>query len=289
GNTDEFLLPIIVTDESGPVGTFRDGDAVIFFNFRADRAREISHVFTDGTFEHFERPVRPDLHWACMTEYDQRLSAPVAFPPIHLDRVFGEHLSSLGRTQLHIAETEKYAHVTFFFNGGQEDPFEGEERILVPSPRVARYNEKPEMSAREVTDKLLGSLNRVFPDFVLINYANPDMVGHTGDFGAAVKAIEAVDVEVGRTIEAFTAGGGVVLVTSDHGNAEVMFDPGLDEPHTAHTTNPVPLIAVGEGMESMQFTQGGRLCDVVPTLASIMGVELPDVMEGRNILNPGGV
>jgi 2,3-bisphosphoglycerate-independent phosphoglycerate mutase len=286
GTTDEFILPIVVEEKGLPLGAFRDGDVVIFFNFRADRAREITHAFTDAEFAHFERTRTPRLHWVCMTEYDARLTAPTAFPPQHLDRIFGEHLSTLGLSQFHIAETEKYAHVTFFFNGGREEPFEGEERILVPSPRVPRYNQKPEMNAAEVTAKLLDRLDRSVPDFTLINYANPDMVGHTGDFDAAVMAVEAVDGELGRAVEAFTAGGGVVFVTADHGNAELMFDVEADEPHTAHTTSPVPLIVVGEGMGGRRLAEGGRLCDVVPTLASILGIDLPPVMEGRNLLDP---
>ncbi len=285
GETDEFLLPIIITADGEPIGTFRDGDSVIFFNFRADRGREISYAFTDPNFSEFERPLQPRVHWVCMTQYDPKIPAPVAYPPQRLDRVFAEHLSSKGLGQFHIAETEKYAHVTFFFNGGREDAFEGEERVLVPSPRVPHYSQKPEMSAREVTRKILARLEKGLPDFLLVNYANPDMVGHTGDFDAAVKAVETVDGEMGRIVEAFASAGGRVLVTADHGNAEVMYDPDLDEPHTAHTTNPVPLILAGPGTAGRTLREGGRLCDVVPTLASLMEIDLPDVMEGENLLS----
>jgi 2,3-bisphosphoglycerate-independent phosphoglycerate mutase len=284
GNTDEFILPIVIVENREPIGTLQDGDSLIFFNFRADRGREISYAFTDTDFEHFERPVRPRVHWICMTQYDPKIPAPVAFPPQRLGLVFGEFLSREGRTQYRIAETEKYAHVTFFFNGGREQPFEGEDRSLVPSPRVARYNQQPEMSAREVSRRLLERLDAGIPDFVLINYANPDMVGHTGDFDAAVKAVEFVDAEMGRVVRHFVEAGGVVAVTADHGNAEVMYDEDIEEPHTAHTTNPVPIILAGADMKGRRLLEGGRLCDVVPTLAPLMGLEVPDVMEGRNLL-----
>ncbi|MHC5079267.1 MAG: 2,3-bisphosphoglycerate-independent phosphoglycerate mutase [Planctomycetota bacterium] len=283
--TDEFILPIVITEKGEPIGTLQDGDSLIFFNFRADRGREISYAFTDPNFPHFPRPVLPRVHWVCMTEYDPKIPAPVAFPPQRLDQVYGEQVSQQGLSQLHIAETEKYAHVTFFFNGGREAAFSREERVLVPSPRVPRYNQKPEMSAREVTQKLLERLEKGLPDFTLINYANPDMVGHTGDFNAAVKAIEVVDEELGKVVDVFTAKGGIVFVTSDHGNAELMFDADLDEPHTAHTTNPVPLITVGEGMAGRTLREGGRLCDIVPTLAPLMEIETSQIMEGENLLS----
>jgi len=284
GNTDEFILPILFTEDGKPFGTLRDGDSLIFFNFRADRGREISYAFTDPNFEHFERPVRPRLHWVCMTQYDPMIPAPVAFQPQRLDLVFGEQLASAGRTQLRIAETEKYAHVTFFFNGGRELPFEGEERIIVPSPRVPLYNQKPEMSAREVTRKLLERLEKGAPDFTLINYANPDMVGHTGDYDATVKAVEVVDAEMGRVVDAFVEAGGVVVVTADHGNAELMYDDDIEEPHTAHTTNPVPVIVAGRGLEGRLLAPGGTLCDVATTLAPLLGLSVPDVMDGRDLL-----
>lgn len=278
GVTDEFVVPVVV-DGGAQV---KPNDSVIFFNFRPDRAREITRTFVDPEFKGFERkngffPV----NFVCMTQYDATMpNVDVAFKPQTLKNTLGEYVSNKGMTQLRIAETEKYAHVTFFFNGGVEKQYEGEDRILVKSPAVATYDLQPEMSAYEVTDKLVPAIESGKYDMIILNYANCDMVGHTGVFEAAVKAVEAVDTCVGRVVEAIKKMGGVALITADHGNADKMVDAD-GSPFTAHTTNPVPFCVVGY---DCQLREGGRLADIAPTMLQIMGLEQPAEMDGVSLI-----
>lgn len=285
--TDEFIEPTVIINEEGqPVGKLQDGDSVIFFNFRSDRARQISHALVDEDFTAFERSKRLDIHYVCMTEYDTTIQAPVAFPPQNLENTLGEVLAHHHKKQLRIAETEKYAHVTFFFNGGVEDPCPGEERCLIPSPKVATYNLKPEMSAPEVTDELLERLDSEEYDFILLNFANSDMVGHTGEFEASVKAIEAVDERIGKIVPRILQKGGTVLITADHGNAETKIDPESGQPLTAHTTNPVPFILTNDQLKERKLREDGALCDVAPTVLELMGIPKPEEMTGRSLITP---
>ncbi len=278
GETDEFVKPIVLD----PEGAVRDGDAVIYFNFRPDRARQLTRAFTEKDFSHFQRGPRPQTEFVTLTCYDERFSVPAAFPAEEpLKNIFGEVLSRAGLTQFRLAETEKYAHVTYFFNNGREAPFPGEERKLIPSPTVATYDLKPEMSAYEVTDAAVKRIASRQYDFVLINYANPDMVGHTGVFEAAVKAVEVVDDCLGRVVEATRSVDGEVLITADHGNADQMRDE-QGRPHTAHTHSLGPLIYVGP--RALRVSSGGALCDIAPTLLQLMGVENPKEMTGRSLL-----
>ncbi len=281
GVTDEFIRPVMIG--SGSESVMKDGDSVIFFNFRADRARELSRTFTDPSLTGFARARIPKVHWVCMTRYAADIDAAVAFEPIGLRNVFGEHLGALGLRQFRIAETEKYAHVTFFFNGGVEKPFPGEDRILVPSPKVPRYNMQPEMSAPEVTLRFLEKYRSGGYDFHLLNFANADMVGHTGDMEAAVKAVETVDAQLAAIVEPLRADGVSVIITADHGNAELMYDEEAGEPHTAHTTNPVPLILADDRHRGADLRSDGKLCDVIPTLGRLMGIGLPREVEGRSL------
>lgn len=286
GETDEFIKPMILKDDNdNPVATVGDDDVVIFFNFRADRARQLTHAFIDAGFSGFDTADRPRLaEYVTLTRYDKAFSLPVAFPPQLLTRILGEEISRQGLKQLRIAETEKYAHVTYFFNGGREEPFEGEERILVPSPQeVATYDQKPEMSAYQVTEALLGRLGNDF-SLVVLNFANGDMVGHTGIMEAAIKACEAVDTCLGRLVREFTAMGGVVLITADHGNAEMMFDQKTRGPFTAHSNNPVPLILVGDKYRNCSLRSGGSLRDIAPTILDIQGIPAPVEMDGESLL-----
>jgi len=280
GETDEFVAPTVV-DGGAPIAR---GDAVYFFNFRADRARQLSEALTGlGAFSAF--PTVPlDLLFATMTDYRAEYPFPVAFPSISLRDVIGERLEAAGLSQLRIAETEKYAHVTFFLNGGREDAFRGEERILVPSPKVATYDLQPEMSAPEVTDRLVDRIRSGATDVFFCNFANPDMVGHTGRLDAAIRAVEAVDACIGRIMDAVLERGGSMLVTADHGNCEMMTDPATGEPHTAHTTNPVPFHLVSERRRGALLSGGGRLCDVAPTLLDVMGVEKSPLMTGTSLI-----
>ena len=278
GETDEFVLPTVIGDGA----RVEDGDAVVFMNFRADRARQLTAAFVDPAFAGFEAR-RPRLsRFVCLTEYDARLPAPVAFPPDDLHDTLGELVSAQGLTQLRIAETEKYAHVTFFFGGGREAPYPGEERILVPSPKVATYDLQPEMSVAEVTDKLVEAIRAQRFDLVVCNLANPDMVGHTGDLAAAVRAAEAVDAAIGDITDAVRAVHGALVVTADHGNLEMMRDPATGQPHTAHTVGPVPLVYVGE-REGVRLRSGGALRDVAPTLLDLMQLPAPAAMTGRSL------
>jgi 2,3-bisphosphoglycerate-independent phosphoglycerate mutase len=283
GETDEFITPTVVVDEAGKaVAPMREGDAVICFNFRSDRMRQIVRALTDPDFSGFDVSDRPRLSLATMTSYDATFNFPVAFPPFSMARIVAEVVSEARMTMFRTAETEKYPHVTYFFNGGIEVPFAGEERLLVPSPKVATYDLKPEMSAYEVTEVLCKSIKSGSYDFTLCNYANCDMVGHTGVLSAVITAVETVDACLARVLETAERAGVRVLVTADHGNCELMIDPDTGGPHTAHTTNPVPFVIVDtEGTRSLR--QGGALRDVGPTLLAMLGVEKPNDMTGRDL------
>lgn len=283
GRTDEFVLPTVVLDHTSnkPQATLKDGDTVIFCNFRSDRAREITRALVDPDFQGFARQRTPDLSFVCLTAYDETFNLPIAFPPVRLTNILGDVLSGREIRQLRIAETEKYAHVTFFFNGGKEPPFPFEDRILVPSPRdVATYDKKPEMSAPELTEKLINGILSQKYGFILANYANPDMVGHTGILQAAVKAVEVLDECLGRVVRAAQKAKATILITSDHGNLEIMADPSTGQPHTAHTTDPVPFIAVGDRID---LRAGGLLADVAPTVLDLLRIEKPEEMTGRSL------
>jgi len=279
GEDDEFVAPTRV----GEPGVISDGDAVLFMNFRADRARQLTQALSDAAFTGFVRETLPRTHLVTTTEYSGALDTAVAFPPDTLSHSLGEVLATRGMTQLRIAETEKYAHVTFFFSGGREDVFEGETRVLIPSPDVATYDLKPEMSAAEVTDALVEAIASGAYDFVVVNYANGDMVGHTGQFAAAVKAVETLDHCIGRIQSALLAAGGEGLITADHGNCEQMRDYDNDQPHTQHTTEHVPLIYLGSQSRALD-PAGGILADIAPTLLTMMGMEIPEAMSGRSLL-----
>ena len=282
GVTDEFVDPIVLTDAEGvPRGTIAEGDTVVFFNFRPDRAREITRAFVDPEFAGFERPVVPSVRFVCLTEYDPTIPAPVAFPKDLPGCVLADVLAEAGLRQLHIAETEKYAHVTFFLNGGAEPPKPLEERILVPSPKVATYDLQPEMSAPEVTRRLVEAIEAGAADVYIVNYANCDMVGHTGVLDAAVRAVEVVDDGVGRIVDAVLRMGGEALVTADHGNAERMVEPD-GSPFTAHTTDEVPFIVVSDRVREVQ--PGGIPADVAPTMLDLLGIEPPEEWTGRSLL-----
>lgn len=276
--TDEFVLPTVIEGYE-PIS---EGDSIIFFNFRPDRAREITRTFVDEAFNGFERKKGMiKVNFVCMTQYDVTMpNVTVAFKPQSLTNTLGEYLSKNGKTQLRIAETEKYAHVTFFFNGGVEATFEGEDRALISSPKVATYDLKPEMSAYEVCDEVVNRINSDKYDVIILNYANCDMVGHTGVFDAAVKAVEAVDECLGRTVDAILAKGGVALVTADHGNADKMYEPD-GSPFTAHTTNPVPFIVCGK---DVKLRNGGKLADIAPTMLELMGMPKPSEMDGESLI-----
>ena len=279
GVTDEFIVPTVVTEGAG----IKAGDSVIFFNFRPDRARELTRTLVDPDFAGFEREKGFfPLTYICMTQYDATMpNVEVAYRPESLTNTLGEYLSRLGKTQLRIAETEKYAHVTFFFNGGVEAPYEGEDRVLIPSPKVATYDLQPEMSAYAVTDEAVRRIENGRYDVIILNYANCDMVGHTGVFEAAVKAVEAVDTCLGRLLAALEKAGGRAFLTADHGNADQMADEN-GAPFTAHTTNPVPFVAIGFG--DIKLRSGGRLADIAPTMLQAMGLPQPEEMTGRSLL-----
>ncbi len=283
--TDEFVKPTVVMENGAPVATIRDKDSVIFFNFRPDRAREITHAFCDDTFTGFEREKKLDIVYVCFSDYDPKIpNKEVAFHKISVTNTFGEWLAANGMKQARIMETEKYAHVTFFFNGGVETPNEGETRILVNSPKdVPTYDLKPQMSAYEVCDRLVEAIGSGIYDVIIINFANPDMVGHTGVEAAAIKAVEAVDECVGRAVKAIREAGGVMFVCADHGNAEQLVDYETGAPFTAHTTNPVPFILVNYPKD-VKLREGGCLADIVPTLIEIMGMTQPAEMTGKSLL-----
>ncbi len=282
GETDEFVKATRIVPEGEQPVRVEDGDVIVFMNYRSDRARQITRPFIEDDFDGFEREVRPKL--ACfvsLTEYNSEFDVPVAFPAERLKNVFGEFAARHGLRQLRLAETEKYAHVTFFFNGGVEEPFEGEERILVPSPLVDTYDLQPEMNAPKVTDHLIEAVESGNFDAIICNFANPDMVGHTGNMDAAVKAIEAIDACLGRFLPVLLSAGGEVLITADHGNAEQMRDKETGQPHTAHTSNVVPLLYVGQRRARLG---DGALSDIVPSLIDIMGMEAPPEMTGRSLI-----
>ena len=279
---DEFVVPTVICNGETPTAKIENNDSVIFFNFRPDRAREITRVIVDNDFNEFETE-KLNINFVCFTNYDETMpNVKIAFKPTTLKNTFGEYISNLGFTQLRIAETEKYAHVTFFFNGGEEKQYKGEDRILVPSPKVETYDMKPEMSAYEVTDKVLNAIKSEKYNCIILNYANPDMVGHTGNLEAAIKAIEVIDECVGKVVKEIEEKNGVLIITADHGNAEQMIDYKTGEPHTAHTTNPVPLILVG--MENIKLKEG-KLADLAPTILDIMGLEKPQEMTGESLID----
>ena len=283
GETDEFVRPLVHHRHGRPVATLEEGDGIFFFNYRSDRMRQIVGALAVAGFEGF--PVaRPAVRAVTMTQYDRTFPIPQAFPPFTLARILAEVLAERDLTQLRTAETEKYPHVTYFFNGGYEPPYKGEERALVPSPKVATYDLMPEMSARGITDVLCAALERKSHDFLLCNFANADMVGHTGVMPAVIRAVETIDECLGRIIATAEQAGASVLVTADHGNAELMIDPATGGPHTAHTTNPVPFIAVSAGDAPLRH--GGALCDVAPTVLGLLGVEPPPEMTGRDLRAP---
>ena len=287
GVTDEFMEPISVLTEHGAhEGRIEDGDAVFFFNFRADRMRQIVVALKDEHFTPFERAAHPRARIATMNRYHEKFDIPVVYPPQAIRNNLGEVLSNAGLKQFRIAETEKYAHVTFFFNGGSDLQFPGEDRLLVPSPKVATYDKQPEMSVFAVTDKVVEAIASRKYDVVIMNIANPDMVGHTGFMDATVQAVHDTDVAIGRILDAVEQVDGVALITADHGNAELMFDPATGQPHTAHTTNPVPLILVDPKKRYGSLRGGGVLSNVAPTVLSILGIEKPAEMTAESLLVP---
>lgn len=282
--TDEFVLPTVILEGENPIGIIKNNDSVIFYNFRPDRARELTRALNDKVFDGFERSTL-NLNFVTMTQYDKTIEGvEVAYKPQSYKNTLGEYVSSLGLKQLRIAETEKYAHVTFFFNGGIEKPNEGEDRILVPSPKVATYDLQPEMSAYEVTDKLIEKLDSDVYDLIILNYANPDMVGHTGIFEAAKKAIEDVDLCIGRVYKKIMEKGGSLFVTADHGNSEDMIDYSTGNAMTAHTTNEVPFIYVSNDAKGKKLKDGGILADIAPTILDEMGVPIPEEMTGKSLI-----
>ncbi|MFL5593589.1 MAG: 2,3-bisphosphoglycerate-independent phosphoglycerate mutase [Gemmatimonadaceae bacterium] len=281
GKTDEFMLPVVVTENGNPVAPMRDGDSVICFNYRSDRMRQIVRALIDPRFDGFDLP-RPRVLLTTLTNYDKTFDVPVAFAPTSMERILAEVLSSHGRVMLKTAETEKYPHVTYFFNGGVEAPYPCEHRVLVASPKVATYDLQPEMSAAGVTDALVAGITSGEHHFILCNYANADMVGHSGSIPATIKAVETVDQSLARVLKAAEAAGTTLIVTADHGNAEMLIDPETGGPHTAHTTNPVPFVVV-DWEQEQRLRSGGALCDVAPTILSMLGIEQPPEMTGVNL------
>jgi len=286
GESDEFVKPTVITGPAGRLDHIASGDSVIFFNFRADRARQLTRVFTAPDFDGFIREGRPDLaEFVTFTSYDKEFDLPVAFPPVSLEHILGEEVSRHHLPQLRIAETEKYAHVTFFFNGGREKAYPGEERVLIPSPReVATYDQKPEMSARLVTEELLARLAERRYRLIVLNFANCDMVGHSGVLAAAIKACETVDECLGRLVAEVLHQEGVALITADHGNAEIMVDPEGDGPFTAHSANPVPFLLIGREQQGGRLVEGGSLRDIAPTIMELLQLPVPAEMEGSSLI-----
>ena len=285
GETDEFVTPIAITDSQGTLkARIADGDSVLFFNFRADRARQITRAFTDENFDGFQRRAHPSLGcYVCMTLYDENFPLPMVFPPVHMEEILGDVISREGLKQLRIAETEKYAHVTYFFNGGEEKPFDNEDRCLVPSPReVTTYDHKPEMSAAAVTEEVLQRIDSDQYDLIVLNFANMDMVGHTGVLAAAVQAVQFVDQCVGRIADKVLSIGGALLITADHGNSETMIKAD-GRIHTAHTTNPVHLLLVDDQRKQVRL-KPGVLGDIAPTILDLMSIEQPGLMTGRSLI-----
>ncbi|MBS1965911.1 MAG: 2,3-bisphosphoglycerate-independent phosphoglycerate mutase [Chloroflexi bacterium SZAS-1] len=288
GVTDEFILPAVVTIDGAPLATVQAGDSIICFNFRADRVRQITKAFVLQDFSGFARDLLRDLLYVTMTEYEKGLPVQIAFENADVEVPLAQVISSAGLRQLHVAETEKYAHVTFFFNGGREEPFPGEDRFLAPSPKeVATYDLKPEMNAYGIRDGILKALADDTYDFIIVNFANADMVGHTGVIPAVIKAVETVDTCIGAVVDAVVAKGGAALITADHGNAELLIDPETGGPHTAHTTNKVPCILVaapGVGLDHAKLREGGRLSDVAPTILQMLGIGLAPQMTGHSLI-----
>ena len=279
---DEFVEPTVICNGESPIATIEEHDSVIFFNFRPDRARQITRAIVDKDFKEFETK-KMDTYFVCFTNYDETIpNVKIAFKKEQLTNTYGEIVSKKGLTQLRIAETEKYAHVTFFFNGGEEKQYPGEDRILVPSPKVATYDLKPEMSAYEVTEKVVNAINSNKYDTIILNYANPDMVGHTGSLPAAIKAVETIDECVEKVVKTVLEHDGKLIITADHGNCEQMIDYKTGEPHTAHTTNPVPLILVSN--DANLKIESGKLADLAPTMLELLGLEQPEEMTGKSIL-----
>jgi len=282
GVTDEFVEPIVITEDGAPRATVGDGDTFLFFNFRADRARQITRALCGDPFEGFDRARLLRLHYVCMTRYEESFTFPVAFAPVSRPNILAEVAAAAGKKSLRIAETEKYAHVTYFFNGGEEQEWPGETRALIPSPKVATYDLQPEMSAFELSDRLLEEIRSDRHDYIICNYANPDMVGHTGVLEAAIEACETVDTCVGRVIDALDLERYVAIVTADHGNADEMFDYTTNGPHTAHTTNPVPCILVDPSYKGALISDGA-LKDIAPTILNYLGVAIPEEMTGLDL------
>jgi len=280
--TDEFMLPVVIVENGKPVAPMHDGDAVICFNYRSDRMRQIVRSLIDSSFDGFDTSDGPKVSVTTLTNYDKTFDVPIAFEPTSMVRILAEVLSSHGLDMLKTAETEKYPHVTYFFNGGVEEPFRCEHRVLVPSPKVATYDLMPEMSAAGVTDALVKGIRSGEHDFILCNYANADMVGHSGSIPATIKAVETVDQSLSRVLKAAENSGMRLIVTADHGNAEMLIDPGTGGPHTAHTTNPVPFVVV-DWEQQTSLRSGGALCDVAPTILSMLGIEQPPEMTGENL------
>jgi 2,3-bisphosphoglycerate-independent phosphoglycerate mutase len=280
--TDEFILPVVVTENGMPVARMRDGDAVICFNYRSDRMRQIVRALIDPAFDGFDVSTRPKVSVTTLTSYDKTFPVPVAFHPTSMERILAEVLSARGLCTLKTAETEKYPHVTYFFNGGVEEPYPCEHRVLVASPKVATYDLQPEMSAAGVTDALVKGIAAGEHDFILCNYANADMVGHSGSIPATITAVETVDRSLARVIKAAESAGTRLIVTADHGNAEMLIDPETGGPHTAHTTNPVPFVVI-DWEQEQRLRPGGALCDVAPTILSMLGIEQPPEMTGVNL------
>ncbi len=284
GTTDEFIEPVVIARDGRPAGPIGPGDSVLFFNFRADRARQMTRALTQEGFDRFPRPERLGLVYACMTQYDATFGLPAAFPPQHMGNLVADVFAAHGIRNLRAAETEKYAHVTYFFNGGVEKVYPGESRMLVPSPSVATYDLKPEMSAYEVGEKAEGEIASGKHDVLVLNFANGDMVGHTGILSAAIRAVEAVDSNLRRVVEKVWAAGGAALVTADHGNAELMVDPETGEPHTAHTTNPVPFIYADPSRKGATLHPDLALSDAAPTILELLEIPPPAEMTGKSIL-----
>ena len=283
GENDEFVSATSICEEGATQAILDDGDAVIFMNFRPDRARQISHAIVDTAFTGFDRSVvRTPSHFVMTTEYEANLACPCAFPPIPIINSLGEFLSQQQKRQLRIAETEKYAHVTFFLSGGREETYEGEERVLLPSPKVATYDLQPEMSAPQVTERLIEAIEFGQFDVIICNYANCDMVGHTGDYDAAIQSVDAVDECLQKVLASLSKVGGEALITADHGNVELMFDRTINQPHTQHTTLPVPLVYVGD--RSLSLAKGGSLADIAPTILALMDLPKPAEMSGRSLI-----
>lgn len=281
--TDYYVKPVVITEGDRPVATIKDGDSVVFWNFRSDRARQITYALTQADFDKFDRGKVPDIVYVCMSNYDKNLTLPVAFPQLEVRNNIGNVISENGLRQLRIAETEKYAHVTFFFNSQVEEPNPGEDRIMVPSPKVPSYDQKPEMSAYGITNKLVPEIEKGKYDFILVNYANGDLVGHSANLEAGIKACEAVDECTGRVVEAALSKGYVCIITGDHGNIECMFYPN-GKPNPSHGTNPVPFILVSEELKGAKLKEGMGLKDIAPTILGLMGIEKPKEMEGESII-----